>query len=54
MLGGQPNHGCDFEFLFNCTPAGRTSDSMMVQLKDLSIDERVGPDAASVIRPVEV
>ena len=21
---------CDFAFLFNCTPVGRTSDSMMV------------------------
>ena len=31
-----------FAFLFNCTPVGRTSDSMMVQLKYLSIDEMVG------------
>ena len=27
---------------FNCAPVGRTSDSMMVRLKDLSIDEMVG------------
>ena len=32
----------NFAFLFNCTPVGRTSDSMMVPLKDLSIDEMVG------------
>ena len=32
----------NFAFLFNCTPMGRTSDSMMVRLKDLSIDEIVG------------
>ena len=32
----------NFAFLFNCTPVGRTSDSMMVRLKDLSIDEMVG------------
>ena len=31
MLGGQPNHGGNFAFLFNCTPVGRTSDSMMVR-----------------------
>ena len=31
----------NFAFLFNCTPAGRTSDSMTVRLKDLSIDEMV-------------
>ena len=32
----------NFAFLFNCTPVDRTSDSMMVSLKDLSIDEMVG------------
>ena len=32
----------NFAFLYNCTPVGRTSDSMMVILKDLSIDEMVG------------
>ena len=33
----------NFAFLFNCTPVGRTSDSMMVPTyKDLSIDEMVG------------
>ena len=30
MLGGQPNHGWQFAFLFNCTAVGRTSDSMIV------------------------
>ena len=29
----------NFAFLFNCTPVGRTSDSMMVLNKDSSIDE---------------
>ena len=33
---------CNFAFLCNCTPVGPTSDSMMVPLKDLSIDEMVG------------
>ena len=32
----------NFAFLFNCTPVGRTSDSMKVQLIDLSIDEMIG------------
>ena len=32
----------NFAFLFNCTPVGRTSDSMMVPTKDFSIDEMVG------------
>ena len=32
----------NFAFLFNCTPVGGTSDSMTVQLKDLSIDKMVG------------
>ena len=32
----------NFAFLFNCTPVGRTSDSMRFWLKDLSIDEMVG------------
>ena len=32
----------NFAFLFNCTPVGRTSDFMMVRLKDLSIDGWVG------------
>ena len=32
----------NFAFLFNCTPVGRTSNSMMVRFKDLSIDEMVG------------
>ena len=33
----------NFAFLFNCTPVGRTSDSMAVPtVKDLSIDEMVG------------
>ena len=33
----------NFAFLFNCTPVGWTSDSMMVpRLKDLSIGEMVG------------
>ena len=40
----------NFAFLFNCTPVGRTSDSMMVRLKDLSIDEMVGSDALAVCR----
>ena len=30
MLGSQPNHSWQLSFLFNCTPVGRTSDSMMV------------------------
>ena len=30
MLGGQPNHIGNFAFLFNCTPVGRTSNSMTV------------------------
>ena len=38
-------------FLFNCTLAGRTSDSMEVLTKDLFIEERVGPGAASFVRP---
>ena len=42
MLGGQPNHGGNFAFLLCCTSVGRTSDSMTVRLKDLSIDEMVG------------
>ena len=32
----------NFAFLFNCTPVGPASDSIMVRLKDLSIDEMVG------------
>ena len=32
----------NFAFIFNCTPANWTSDSMTVPLKDLSIDEMVG------------
>ena len=32
----------NFAFLFNCTPMGRTSDTMMFQLKDLSSDVMVG------------
>ena len=31
----------NFGFLFNCTPVGRTSDSLKFRLKDLSIDEMV-------------
>ena len=31
----------NFAFLFNCTPVGRTSDSMTVPTIDLSIDEMV-------------
>ena len=31
----------NFAFLFNCTPAGWTSDSMTVLTKVLSIDEKV-------------
>ena len=31
---------CYFTFLFNCTSAGQTSDFTVVELKDLSIDER--------------
>ena len=31
----------NFAFLFNCTPAGQTSDSMMVPIVR-SVDERVG------------
>ena len=30
MQCGQPNHGWQLCLLFNCTPVGRTSDSMMV------------------------
>ena len=30
MLGGKPNHGWQFAFLFNCTPVGKYSDSMIV------------------------
>ena len=30
MLGDQPKHGRQLAFLFNCTPVGRTSDSMTV------------------------
>ena len=41
-------------FLFYCTPVGRTSDFLTVRLKDLSIDEMVGPDALAVARPTEV
>ena len=36
----------NFAFLFNCTPVGRTSDSLTV-----SIDEMVGPDSLAVVRP---
>ena len=32
----------NFAFLFNCTPVGRTSDSMTVLTKDFSIEEMVG------------
>ena len=32
----------NFAFLFNCTPVGRTSDSMTVPTKKISIDEMVG------------
>ena len=32
----------NFDFLFNCTPVGETSDSMMIGLKYLSIDKMVG------------
>ena len=32
----------NFAFLFNCTPVGRTSDSMTVPTNDLSIDGMVG------------
>ena len=32
----------NFAFLFNCMPVGWTSDSMRFQLKDLSIDKKVG------------
>ena len=35
MLGVQLNHGGYFAFLFNCTPAGRTSGFMMVPTKRL-------------------
>ena len=31
----------NFAYLFDCTLAGRTSDSMMDLTKDLSIDKRV-------------
>ena len=39
-----------FAFLFNCKPASWTSDCMTLRLKDLSIDERAGPDAVSLVR----
>ena len=29
----------NFAYLFNCTPVGRTSDSMTLRNKDASIDE---------------
>ena len=29
-LGGQPNHGWQLCFPLDCTPVGRTSDSMTV------------------------
>ena len=32
----------NFAFIFNCTPVGRTSDSMMVLPKCFSIDEMIG------------
>ena len=32
----------NFAFLFNCMPMGRTSDSIMVRLNDLSFNEMVG------------
>ena len=32
----------NYAFLYNCRPVGRSLDSMMVRLKDLSIDEMVG------------
>ena len=32
----------NFAFLFNCTPVCRTTDSMTVPTKDLSIDEMIG------------
>ena len=42
MLGGQQITVGNFSFLFSCTPVGQTSESMMVRLKDLSIDWMVG------------
>ena len=41
-------------FLFICTPAGQIEDYIMVWLKYLSIAERVGPDAMSLARPIQV
>ena len=38
----------NFAFIFYCKPVGQSSVSMTVPLKDLSIDEMVGPDALAV------
>ena len=42
----------NFAFLFNCTPVGRTSDSMTVQTYLLMRWQ--GPDALAVARPTGV
>ena len=50
----QHSQSDNFAFLFNCTPVGRTSDSMWFRLKDLSIDKMVGSDALAVGWPTGV
>ena len=41
----------NFGFLFNCTLAGQTSDSMTVPSKDLSKMRLLGADVVSVVGP---
>ena len=42
----------NFAFLFNCTPVGRTSDSMTV--RTYLFMRWLGPDALAVVRPTWV
>ena len=46
-----------FSFLFDCTPEGRTSDSMAVPTLRLTLYlymRWLGPDAAAVVGPTRV
>ena len=52
MLVGQPYQG--WKLCFNYTLVIRSSDLMTILLIDLSIDERVGPDALAVLRPTGI
>ena len=50
MLGGQPNHGSSSI----ARQLVRLQTLWWFRLKDLSIDEMVGPDALAVVRPTGV